>query len=93
LPEAEVRAANRLATAGLVPDLTLLLRLEPSEGLARAGARGGADRIERAAAEFHERVAAAFERFSAGDWQDAHPECGPIVAIDGERDGRGIASP
>ena len=82
LPEAEVRAANRLATAGLVPDLTLLLALAPSAGLARAGARGGTDRIERADAEFHDRVAAAFRRFSASDWQDEHPECGPIVAVD-----------
>ena len=82
LPETEVRAANRLATAGLVPDLTLLLALAPSEGLARAGARGGADRIERAEAAFHERVAAAFLRFSASEWQQEHPECGPIVAVD-----------
>ena len=82
LPESEVRAANRLATAGLVPDLTLLLALAPREGLARAGARGGADRIERAEAAFHERVAAAFLRFSASEWQHAHPECGPIVSVD-----------
>ena len=82
LPEAEVRAANRLATAGLVPDLTLLLSLAPTEGLTRAGARSGADRIERAEAAFHERVAEAFLRFSASDWQHEHPECGPIVAVD-----------
>ena len=82
LPEAEVRAANRLATTGLVPDLTLLLALAPGEGLARAGARGSADRIERAEAAFHERVAAAFLRFSASEWQQEHPECGPIVAVD-----------
>ena len=37
LPEAEVRAANALATNGLVPDLTLLLALTPGDGLARAG--------------------------------------------------------
>jgi len=82
LPEAEVRAANHLATAGLVPDLTLLLTLAPSEGLARAGARSGADRIERAEREFHERVDAAFRRFSELDWQQGHPECGRIVAVD-----------
>lgn len=82
LPEDEVRAANRLATAGLVPDLTVLLTLASSEGLARAGARSGADRIERAESEFHERVDAAFRRFSANAWQHEHPECGPIVAID-----------
>ena len=82
LPEAEVCSANRMATAGLVPDLTLLLSLPPSEGLSRAGARGGADRIERADAAFHERVASAFRHFSASAWQQQHPECGVIVAID-----------
>lgn len=83
LPEAEVRAANALATNGLVPDLTLLLALTPGDGLARAGARSAADRIERAEAEFHERVAAAFAAFTAAAWQAAHPECGPIIAIPG----------
>jgi dTMP kinase len=82
LPEDEVRAANRLATAGLVPDLTVLLSLPPGDGLARAGTRGGPDRIERAASEFHDRVASAFARFAGDDWQAAHPECGPIVEVD-----------
>src|SRR5688572_19942392 len=78
----EVRAANRLATAGLVPDLTLLFRMAPAAGLERVGARGGADRIERADAGFHARVAAAFESFVDARWQAAHPECGAILAID-----------
>lgn len=82
LPLDEVRAANALATAGLVPDLTLLLELAPADGLARATARGGADRIERAADGFHERVAQAFRAFADPAWQAAHPECGPIVAVD-----------
>lgn len=86
LPEAEVRAANALATDGLVPDLTLLLTLTSAEGLARAGARSAADRIERAEREFHEKVATAFDRFTAPAWQAAHPECGPIVAVPGGRD-------
>ncbi len=86
LPEEIVRTANALATDGLVPDLTLLLTLRPSEGLQRAGARSAADRIERAEAEFHEKVAAAFARFAEPAWQAAHPECGPIVAIPGDGD-------
>src|SRR2546423_11246105 len=40
LPKGEIRAANRLATAGLVPELTLLLDASASEGLRRAAARG-----------------------------------------------------
>lgn len=82
LPELAVRQANALATGGLVPDLTLLLRLTPDAGLARAAGRGSADRMERAGREFHARVAAAFHAAEGPAWQAAHPECGAIVAID-----------
>lgn len=82
LDEADVRAANRLATGGLVPDLTILLSLTPVEGLARAVQRGAVDRIEGAEPAFHQRVAVAFARFARDDWQRAHPECGPIVPVD-----------
>lgn len=83
LPEEELRVANRMATGGLVPDFTVLLALPVEEGLARALRRGGHDRMERAELAFHERVARAFEAFAAKDWQDAHPECGPIELVDG----------
>ena len=86
LPEPEVVAANRLATGGLVPDLTLLVRVPPGVGLERAGRRGAHDRIEQAGAAFHGRVGEAFERFASRDWQGAHPECGPIVVVDGTGD-------
>ena len=79
-----MREANRLATAGIVPDLTLVLTLGAGAGLARATTRGPADRIERADAGFHARVADAFRAFTDVAWQTAHPECGPIVAIDGD---------
>jgi dTMP kinase len=83
LPEGEVRAANRLATDGVIPDLTVLFHVSPADGLERASARGAADRMERADRPFHDRVHAAFERFATDAWQQTHPECGPIVAIDG----------
>jgi dTMP kinase len=86
LPEEDVRAANRLATGGLRPDLTLLLDLPPRDGLARADARGHRDRMEKSGAEFHERVGNAFREFTAKSWQDSHPECGPITLIDGVGD-------
>jgi dTMP kinase len=89
LAEDDLRSANRMATNGLIPDWTLLLTLPPEEGLARAGQRGGHDRIERAELAFHERVARAFDRFSSAEWQRSHPECGPIEIVDalgGERD-------
>jgi dTMP kinase len=82
LAEEDLRAANRMATNGLVPDHTLLLTIPPEEGLARAGTRGGHDRIERAELAFHERVVNAFDRFSSAEWQQSHPECGPIEIVD-----------
>ncbi|MBI1808736.1 MAG: thymidylate kinase, partial [Gemmatimonadetes bacterium] len=83
LPDADVRAANGVATGGLVPDVTLLLTVPPAEGLKRAAQRGDTDRMERSGDAFHERVAQAFERFATPAWQAMHPECGPVVAIDG----------
>lgn len=82
LDDAQVRALNSFATVGLVPDLTLLLDLPDGEGIARAAARGPADRIERSGDGFHQRVASAFREFARPEWQKGHPECGPIVRVD-----------
>ncbi len=86
LPEEEIRSANALASAGLVPDLTLVLEVSATEGLARARARGAQDRMEQSGEQFHERVERAFARFAHGDWQRLHRECGPIVVVDGRGD-------
>lgn len=90
LPEPEVRAANRLATAGLVPDYTLLLDLPAADGLARADSRGERDRMERADDAFHQRVASAFREFTKSSWQHSHPECGPVKLIDATGDERTV---
>jgi len=82
LPEQEVRAANRLALAGVVPDLTIMLMVPPDEGLDRVARRGARDRLERADAEFHMRVARAYEGYLDPDWQKTHPECGPVEAVE-----------
>jgi len=61
LPEAEVLAANGLATGGLVPDVTFVLDIDAAEGRRRQAEQGKApDRMERADPAMHERVAAAF---------------------------------
>jgi dTMP kinase len=82
LAEEDVRAANRLATGGLVPDLTILLDVPVALGMERADSRGSRDRMERSGDDFHARVGEAFALFAGGDWQASHPECGPIVRID-----------
>jgi dTMP kinase len=85
LPEQDVRAANRLAVGGLVPDLTIMLTLPAAQGLARVARRGAHDRLERADAAFHERVAGAFSVFTDPGWQQAHRECGPVESVDATR--------
>jgi dTMP kinase len=82
LNESEVRAANALATGGLVPDLTILLELPARLGLSRAEQRGPKDRIERAGAGFLQSVAESFASFATLEWQRQHPEAGPIVTVD-----------
>ncbi len=84
LPEAELEVANRMATQGLKPDLTLLMMLPVEAGLSRAVQRGERDRMERAELAFHERVAHAFDTFATAEWQASHPECGPIAIVDAE---------
>jgi dTMP kinase len=57
-----LEALNRVATRGLVPDLTLLYDLDPKIALARMHARtgGNADRFEAESLAFHERVRATY---------------------------------
>lgn len=60
LAAAEVAAANAFATAGLTPDLTILLDGDPAELQARRRRRGAGDRIEAEAIAFHRRVREGF---------------------------------
>ena len=54
----EVARLSRWATQGLVPDLTLLLDLDPALGRARA--TGAPDRIEQESLTFHHAVRRGF---------------------------------
>jgi dTMP kinase len=73
---------NRLATDGLMPDLTLVLDLDVAEGLRRVRARRGAlaacDPFERLAIEFHERV-------RKGYWAIRDREPDRVALIDADR--------
>ncbi len=82
LDDAQVRAANALATGGLVPDLTVLLTVSADVAAARRAERGQADRLERYGAAFDTRVGAAYAAATTVAWQAAHAECGRIVAVE-----------
>jgi len=81
LDDAQVRAANTLATGGLVPDLTLLLSVSVDVAASRRAGRGTADRLERYGVSFDARVSGAYDAVVTPAWQARHPECGPIVAV------------
>ncbi len=68
LPLDEIASLNDTATGGLVPDLTLLLDIEPTLGLARATG-GGADRLEAEDHSFHDRVRQGFLMLAADEPQ------------------------
>jgi dTMP kinase len=64
----QVRELNLFATGGLVPDRTLLLRIDPAAGLARAAGRGErADRLEREELAFFAAIAAAYDALAAAE--------------------------
>jgi dTMP kinase len=61
-----IRSLNELATGGLRPDRTLLLRIDPAVGRERIGGRDP-DRLEREPAEFFEAVAGAYDELAAAE--------------------------
>jgi dTMP kinase len=76
LGEQRVRELSLIVTEGLLPDRTFLVLLDPEAALGRA--TGDHDRIERAGAEFLQKVDAGYRELAAAD-----PD--RIVAVDGAR--------
>jgi dTMP kinase len=69
-----VEQLNSLVVGDCMPELTLLLRIDPELAAAREGE--GSDRFEAEGLEFQRRVAAAYDELA-----DRHPE--RIAVIDG----------
>lgn len=68
LPLEEVRQVNAFGTAGLKPDVTIVLDVSVEEGVARRSQAGAAaDRIERAGEAFHREVARAYRLLSESE--------------------------
>ena len=69
LSDAEVLELHRIGSAGLLPDVTLLIEVSSDVARQRAAARDvdGADRIGGRDDAFHAKVAAAFARFAAAE--------------------------
>jgi dTMP kinase len=64
---ADIAALSWFATGGLVPDLTVLLDIDPQLGLARARRRAAADRLERETVTFHQAVRSGFLALARAD--------------------------
>ncbi|MDQ4045403.1 MAG: dTMP kinase [Chloroflexota bacterium] len=68
MAEGELRCLERIATAGLAPDLRVLLDLPAAAGLERRHLDvASVNRIDRADLAFHERVAAAYRSLAERD--------------------------
>jgi dTMP kinase len=68
LGSAAIAAINAFATAGVTPDRTLLLRIDPALARVRAAGRGeAADRLELEADVFFDRIAAAYDELAAAE--------------------------
>lgn len=57
----------RFATDGLLPDLVVLVDIDPALGQSRVTGRGSPDRIESAGLEFHRRVRDGFVALADAD--------------------------
>lgn len=88
LDQSMVEALQQVAVNGLMPELTLILDIDPAIGLGRAEARrgaGGADRYEKESVDLHARRRQAFLDIARREPQ----RC---VVIDAARDADAVAA-
>ncbi len=93
MPATQISALETLVHGDLQPDLTLLLDLPVSEGMARAAGRSAADRIEQESLAFFERVRQGFlqrarsqpDRFVVVDASGNPQEVWMIISAELER--------
>jgi dTMP kinase len=81
LEPAFMQALEKVTVAGMMPDLTIILDIDPEEGMKRAAKRRGnesADRYEKEALDIHRRRREAFLDI-------ARAEPGRCVAVDAAR--------
>ncbi len=77
IDDSQIEVLNSFASGGLVPDLTLLIDVDPENGFQRLYGRGTKpDRMESETMEFHRKVREGYLRL-----QKEHPD--RIVRIDG----------
>lgn len=67
LEPSELIRLSRWASAGVVPDLVVLLKLDPATAARRRAERGMEDRIEGEGVEFFAHVDAGFDALAASD--------------------------
>jgi dTMP kinase len=76
----DLAALHRLALGDFAPALTVILDLPVDIGLARATARSAADRFERLAQDFHEKLRQGFRQIA-----DANPTRCQLIDASGDR--------
>lgn len=85
LDASEVRALSDWATGGALPDLTILLDLDPIIGASRVNGRGEKDRLEGEADTFRTRLRDSF-------LEQAKAEPGRFVVIDASASRTAVAA-
>ncbi|EQB18943.1 dTMP kinase [Novosphingobium lindaniclasticum] len=78
LTDEELRKLHEIGSAGMLPDLTVLIEVAPEVAAARLARRdlGGTDRIGSRDAAYHARVAQAFASFAQAEPERFARVCG-----------------